>query len=173
MRRFLIAVTLFFAAAGLAPAAMAQEAATPEKIALVKRYFAAIEFDQTMDRMTKAMVPMMVKQAKNLDPKADTKGIEAMMSISLEITKEHMPQILDSITNVYAEAFTEDELKYMVSFYEDPRGRAIMRKTADMTPKMMEAMSNVMPDMMKKMRERMCAKIDCPKPVEFKPAAGQ
>ena len=60
MRRFLIAVTLFFTATGLAPSVMAQEAATPEKIALVKRYYALVKLDKMFEQMFDRMGPAMI-----------------------------------------------------------------------------------------------------------------
>lgn len=50
------------------------------------------------------------------------------MTISMEVLSEYMPSFMDKIADVYAESFSEEELKYMVAFYEDPRGRAIMQK---------------------------------------------
>lgn len=176
MRRILVALTVLCSVFA-SSVAMAQEGSTPEKVALVKRYFAAIDFEKMMGQTMKAMVPAMVAQAKKMDPDADTKTLEAAMSVSMEVTREYMPQMLDNIAKIYAESFSEDELTYLVSFYEDPRGRAITQKTAALAPKMMEAVSVAMPEMTTRMRERLCAKIDCPpanlKPVEFKPAAGQ
>lgn len=161
MRRFLIAVTLFFAAAGLAPSAFAQEAATPEKIALVKRYFKAIDFEKMMSQVTGSMGPAMVEQMKRDNPELDEEKAQKLMQASMDATSAYMVKMMDRSAEIYAEVYTLEELEYMVSFYEDPRGKKILEKMPLVMPKATKIAMDLLPEFQEDMKKRVCTVIDC------------
>ncbi|BEV12211.1 DUF2059 domain-containing protein [Asticcacaulis sp. DW145] len=171
MRRFLIAVTLFFTATGLAPSVMAQEAATPEKIALVKRYYALVKLDKMFEQMFDRMGPAMIEQIKARDPNVSEEQTRLFLKVSGEATTQYLNKMMDRSATVYAEVYTLDELKYMVSFYEDPRGKAMIEKMPLVMEKASQIAVSLMPEFQDDLMKRMCEVTGCKAPKATKPKA--
>ncbi|MFN3806663.1 DUF2059 domain-containing protein [Asticcacaulis sp.] len=171
MRRFLIAITLFFTAAGLAPSVMAQEAATPEKIALVKRYYALVKLDKMFEQMFDRMGPAMIEQMKARDPNVSEEQTRLFLKVTGEATTQYLNKMMDRSATVYAEVYTLDELKYMVSFYEDPRGKAMIEKMPLVMEKASQIAVSLMPEFQDDLMKRMCEVTDCKAPKATKPKA--
>lgn len=160
MRRFLIAITLFVTAAGFAPASFAQEKATPEKIALAKRYFKALEFDKLMDNMFKSMLPSLMEQ-QQIQMGLNSEKRVVVAEATAETMAEIMPVYMDRMYEAYAGILTEDELTQLVAFYESPLGQSVVKKTPQLSSKATEAMIPLMPEIQSRIEKKICAKVDC------------
>ncbi|MGZ3305177.1 MAG: DUF2059 domain-containing protein [Asticcacaulis sp.] len=143
-----------------APAASAT-ASTPAKVALVKRYFAAMHFDTMMSGLMRQMMPVMLAQTRKAHPEITDAQMQAVTDAASESMSAYMPKMVDAMVGVYADTFTEEELTRLVDFYESPTGQSIMAKTPQATQKMLPVMMQIMPEMQADMMKRMCAKVDC------------
>ena len=162
--RVLIAIVLALTLAG--GQAMAQQSATPEtlaeKQALVRRYFKAIEFEKLMDSLVASMVPGMLADASRSNATLSAEEQELLSDAVRTAMNDVMtPKLIELNVSIYAEAFSERELQALVSFYESPEGRSIMRKTPGLMPKSMEGARRLMPQMQSEVLKRVCSKIDC------------
>jgi len=164
MRKLMIAglSALALCAAPLAHAADTPAAAPdPAKIALVKRYFAAMHFGQMMSGMMHQMGPAMMAQMRQAHPEvtdAQMQGVSDAMGATMD---EYLPKMMDAMVPVYADTFSTEELTKLDEFYESPIGQSIVSKTPLAMQKMMPVMIKMMPDMQADMMKRMCAKVDC------------
>lgn len=161
MRKLMIAglSALALCAAPLAHAADA--APDPAKIALVKRYFAAMHINQMMSGVMHQMGPAMLAQVRQAHPEiteAQMQGVGDAMGATMD---EYLPKMMDAMVPVYAETFTTEELTKLDEFYESPIGQSIVAKTPQTMQKMIPTMMQLMPAMQADMQTRICAKIDC------------
>jgi hypothetical protein len=74
-----------------------------------------------------------------------------------------MAKLVDRIIPLYASTFTEKELQDLVAFYDGPTGQAMLTKMPTLMSKMGPMMSELMPEMMADVHQRICAKTDCSK----------
>lgn len=168
MRKLLICLASVSLLAVMPAAAMAQTAATPtveealsaRKVALIKRYFKAIEMDKLIGSMMQSMMPALAEQQRassGLTSEQSKIVTDAVVETMAEIT----PIYIDKLSVIYADAFTEDELTQMVAFYEGPVGQSITKKTPGLIPKSTQVMMELVPEIQNRMQTKMCKKIDC------------
>jgi hypothetical protein len=153
-----LASTHMAAAQAAAPTA---EGATPEKVALVKRYFAAMHFNQMISGMMHQMMPAMMAQMRKSQPSVTDAQMQGITDAATETMDDYAPKMTDAMIPIYAETFTTDELTKLDAFYESPVGQSILAKTPVAMQKMMPVMMQMMPDMQADMKKRICTKIDC------------
>ncbi len=166
MRKLILAGA---AALALCAAPMAQAAAPaaataapdPVKVALVKRYFAAMHFNQMMSQMMKSMAPAMMAQAKQQHPEITEAQTQAVTDAMTETMDDFIPRMTDAMIPVYADLFTTEELTKLDAFYESPVGQSIMAKTPQAMQRVIPVMTQLMPDLQADMMTHLCAKIDC------------
>lgn len=146
------------AAQAVTPVTSVQDAAA-SRMALSRRYVELMQSDQVGD----AIRGLIAADAQN-DPEALALPAEERRFISeltAELTTEAMPLMLDQLVPVYAEVFTEEELRALIAFYETPMGREITRKTTASMPEANAAIMAVMPQLVDKMVTRMCVYYEC------------
>lgn len=168
MRKLLICLASVSMLAVMPAAAMAQNAATPgveegvtaRKVALIKRYFKAIEMDKLIGSMLQSMLPALAEQQRassGLTPEQSKIVTDSTVETMAEIT----PIYIDKLSVIYADGFTEEELVQMVAFYESPVGQSITKKTPGLMPKTTQVMMELMPEIQSRIQTKMCKKIDC------------
>lgn len=149
----------------------AQEAApSAEKVALVKRYFTAIHFEQMMTDIVKQMTPAMMAQMRKSQPNITDSEFQAATEAVSESTTEFLKKVTEASIPVYADIFTVEELTKMDEFYETPIGQSIMAKAPQATQKLMPTVMALMPEYQADVTKRMCSKIDCSAKKADKPA---
>ena len=159
-------LSLSLAAALFATGAMAQTApaASPppsaRQLELAHRYMAAAHMDKTMDAMMAQMKPMMMAAVPK-DSKLSEADRQAIADISSDMSREMMSKILARMEPIMAETFTEKELTDLTNFYESPTGQSMINKMPVMMGKLLPTMAELMPQMQREMRTRICARIDC------------
>ncbi len=157
----LCAAPLAHAADAPAPASTAP-ASSPAKVALVKRYLAAININQTMSTMMTSLMPMLMEQQRQQHPGMTEAQAKIASDVVLDaMNTDFMPKYMDRVTELYAEVFTEEELTKLVEFYESPVGRSVTAKTPTLIPRVTRVMGEMMPDFQADIVAKMCAKIDC------------
>jgi hypothetical protein len=146
-----------------APVAAATDAAVmARKEALVRRYFVAVNIDKTMDAMMKSMAPAMFEQMRKSNPSITAETSKAVSDATIEAMAEIEPKYMSLLVDIYADAFTEDELTQLVDFYESPVGRSVTAKTPALAPKVTQVMVTLMPEIQASIKAKTCAKIACP-----------
>ena len=169
---FVAAAVVAVAPAGMAQAAAASPAGAqvnPTSEALVKRYLAAIHFEKLLDTMLGAMLPVMADSMVKEHPEITPQQRQIVIDTVRDTMREKfVPRMIEKMTPIYAETFSQSELQAIVTFYESPAGRAITEKSPSMAPKSAEITRQLMPEMQREVAVRLCAKINCAAP---KPAA--
>jgi len=147
-----------------------ETAPSAEKVALVKRYFNAIHFDQMMSGIIDQMTPAMMAQMRKSQPDMTDAELQAATEAVSEGTTDFMKKVIEASIPVYADIFTVEELTKMDEFYESPIGQSIMAKAPLATQKLMPTVMDLMPEFQADITKRMCAKIDCSAKKTDKPA---
>lgn len=127
------------------------------KATLVRRYFEVIHFEKLMLSMMESMVDPMLASGTIPEDKQDV-----VRAVALESFEVVLPQIIAANVDIYAEAFTLEELEGLVAFYESPVGRSLMIKSVGLARNSGETFSRFQPIMEQEMRTRLCSRIDCP-----------
>lgn len=165
MRVLLVLAAVAAMAAGPVMAAEAPKTVasdTAVKQELVRRYFRVLDFEKLMDGMIATMIPVMTEQTARRNPQLTPEQRDLINDVVREAMREVMtPRIIEASVELYAEAFTEPELRALVSFYESPEGRSIIQKMPAMMPKAAALTRDLMPEMEKEVTARVCARIDC------------
>ena len=166
MRLVIVGLAAVLSASVLA-GPVAQAAETPQaapapsarQLELTRRYIALTMTDQFED----ALRQIIVQQAQ-ADPNADSlpeADREFIVELSVELTTDMIPQMLEAMVPIYARTFTEEELEAMIAFYDSEMGRSILRKTMTSLPEANQAAMSVMPQLMEKMAARICQYYGC------------
>jgi uncharacterized protein len=150
--------------------APADTATLERKQVLVRRYFSAIDYEKQVDGMMALMLPMVADQAARGSPNMSQKDRAALTEATREVMREVVtPKLLEGSIPIYAEAFTEQELIGLVEFYESPTGRAITEGLPAIAPKVADLTRGILPEAMREVITRLCAKIGCTVPPTGKP----
>jgi hypothetical protein len=152
------------AQAAAPPADTAAPAPDPAKVALVKRYFAAIHMSTLMSGMMHQMVPVMAAQMRKTHPEMTDAQVQDVSDAVTGSMDDFMSKLAVEMTPAFAETFSTDELTKLDEFYESPVGQSILAKMPMVMQKVTPAMMQMMPQMQADMMKRMCAKMDCSAP---------
>jgi hypothetical protein len=161
MRKLILATTAALALCAAPMAHAADAAPDPVKVALVKRYFAAMHINQMMSGMMKQMAPALMAQAKAQHSEITEAQTQAVTDAMTETMDDFVPKLTDAMIPLYADVFTTEELTRLDEFYESPIGQSIVAKMPAATQKMVPVMMQMMPDLQADMMKHLCAKIDC------------
>jgi hypothetical protein len=122
--RLLLAAAL--AAACLACAGVARaQAPTPAAIAAAKDLVAV----KGGTAMFEPLIPGVIESAKNSFVPTNPQLVPQLNQVAAELRKEYDPrkaEIVDEVATIYAQHFTEQELKDLVGFYRTPLGRKLL-----------------------------------------------
>jgi hypothetical protein len=157
----------FVLAASLATATPAMCADAPagnaHSLALAKHLFAEMHMDQLMGGMMKNMTPVMIAQARKANPALTEDQAQIITEAVSESSRAMMAKAIERFIPLYASTFTEKELEDLVAFYDGPTGQAMLNKMPVLMSKMGPVMTELMPDMMADVNQRICSKMDCSK----------
>lgn len=134
---------------GAAEPAPAPEAApTPAQLELAREVIKATQFDRMFDQMGVQMQKIAASQlnvsSPNLTPEqkeAAGKVMGEVMTISMDAAK----QMLAKVDTIYAQVYSEAELKAMLAFFASPEGQSMLQKQ----PQIMQHMMPLVQEMQK------------------------
>ncbi len=139
--------------------------ATPNALALARRYMAAVHLDRTMSALANNMAPVIIDQQLQAHPELKEHMTpelrQAMIEVISEAVLERLPAMNDKMLSIVAETFTEQELTELVAFYESPTGQAVMEKAPSMMRRIPELMATINMPTDEEIGARLCKKIDC------------
>lgn len=127
-----------------------------QRVTLVRRYFVAIQFDKLMNNMLEAQLDAMMVQSPIPADNQTVFRESALAAYAVVI-----PRMVEESIQMYAEAFTRDELEQLVAFYESPVGLSMTRKTVMLTRNTGEIMQRYTPQMQEEIMSQLCKRIDC------------
>lgn len=171
----LLSIGCAAAAQPAAPAPAAQAAAEapvdPQQLALAKRLMALLSDQMDLSAELKAMNAQMLQATLSQTPNADRAFTERMMAISDKVEDKMMPDILDSVAEIYARRLTRREMKDSIAFYKSPSGRSVLRKMPLIAGDLGPVFAKWIPRMQAEMVQELCAETVCT-PAQRKALAG-
>lgn len=132
-----------------------QDAEREAKEALVRRFFVAAQ----LDKLTNVLIEQMLQSTQSPQIPADKREVvnEAIMAAYAEVS----PRMNEAFVDLYADAFTLDELEQLVAFYESPVGRSVTAKSVVLTRQLGSLMEEFQPMMAEATTRQVCRRIDC------------
>lgn len=128
---------------------------------LVRKYFAAIQFDKLMDAMTGAMIQQMTAGFEQNGEMAPDMSAAVGRAVTRSL-REIRPALMARYTELYADILTEQELSALVQFYESETGRSITVKSQVLAAQSGAVMQEFVPLVEASAIRRLCAEISCP-----------
>lgn len=138
-------------------AAAAQAADLAERQAMVRRFFVAMQFEKMMNGMMESMWEPMISENEEIPAEKR----ELVRSAAMAAFAVVLPQMIEANVELYAEAFTLQELTELVAFYESPTGRSLMAKSVMLTRQAGDMVERFTPIMEEEMVRQICARMDC------------
>lgn len=130
MRKVIVCAVLMSVAA-----AWADEA---EHAKLAEQALAAMDVQKTIEQSFEAAKRMQMAQLNNMNlSSADAEKTKKMQTEIMSLVKEEFSwdKVKDSYIKLYADVFTEDELKGLIEFYNSPAGRKFIEKMPELMQK--------------------------------------
>lgn len=128
LARIAVAVMLAFGSLSLLAApASAQQQPTPQAIASARELLAL----KRGDAVFSPIIVGVVETVKNMFLPTNPQLGKELTEVSLQLRKEYegkQSELLDEVAKVYAERFTEPELKTLITFYKSPAGQKMVKE---------------------------------------------
>lgn len=151
--------------------------ATPAQIELAQKVIKASQFDRMFDQMG-AQMQQMAAQSMGLSNPGQTpaqkeaamKTLGEVMKLSMDTTKG----LLEKMDVIYAEIYSEGELRAMLAFFDSNEGRSMLQKQPQIMQRMMPLVQNMQKDLVPKIQqivEKAKADAATAKPAAPSPAA--
>ncbi len=163
LRRVATGLAAGVAVLAATPAISADAPPNPHSLELAHKLFSEMQMDQLVSGVMRQMMPTMMAQARKANPNLTDEQAKAITDAVSESAQAMMLKINDKVAPLYAETFTEKELQDLVAFYDSPGGRAMIAKMPVMMTKVGPVVTQMMPEMIADMTQRVCAKTDCSK----------
>jgi len=167
---------LLLALLALTTGALAQDNAAA-KLALAHEAIAAMHADKMFDGMA-AQMKQMAAQSMNLP--ADTtpekrKQAEEVQGKIMDLSMDAAKTMVSKMDQVYADVYSEAELKAMKTFFTSPEGQSMMAKQPQIMAHVMPLVQDMQRDLMPKIQqlvEGAKSEMDAPKakPADAAPA---
>lgn len=131
-------------------------AVEPAQLELAQKVIKATQFDRMFDQMG-AQMQQIATQSMNLSgpsvtpaqKEIATKTMAEVTKLSLEAAKE----MLQKVDAIYAEVYSEAELKSMLAFFESPEGKSMLQKQPQVMQRMMPLVQNMQREIMPKIQQ--------------------
>ncbi len=131
-------------------------AATTAQIELAGKVIKATQFDRIFDQMGVQMQQMAAQSMNlsnpNLTPaqkESATKLMGEVMKLSMDAAKS----MLSKIDVIYAEVYSEAELKAMLAFFESSEGKSMLQKQPQIMQRMMPLIQDMQKDLVPKIQK--------------------
>ena len=127
------------------------------KRALAEQLLGAMEMQKTIEKSFEMVKQMMPAQLKQMGVSADASSEKAQstMQKAMDLVMKEMSwdKLKDDYISIYAETFTEGELKGLVNFYKSPIGQKFIEKQPELIEKSMQISQKQMVELMPKIQE--------------------
>jgi uncharacterized protein len=144
---------LLFVLLTMAPGAFAQE--NPAKLALAREAIAAMQVDKMFDGIA-AQMKQMAAQMAVLPPDAtpeQRKKAEELQGKIMDISMGAAKGMIAKMDQIYADVYSEAELKAMRSFFTSPEGQSMLAKQPQVMARIMPLVQEMQRDLMPKIKQ--------------------
>lgn len=153
----LLKVLLAMLAVNVAGFAQQNATASPDaaKLALAREVIAAMQADKMFDRMTaqlKQMAMQMAAQQPDATP-AKRAQAEALQGKIMDLTMEAAKGMIAKMDALYAEVYSEAELKAMKAFFASPEGQSMLAKQPQVMQRVMPLAQAMQAELMPKIQQ--------------------
>ena len=131
-------------------------AAEPGQLELARKVIKATQLDRMFDQMGVQMQQMAAQSmnlsAPNQTPaqkEAATKIMNEVLTLSMDSAKA----MLEKVDVIYAEVYSEAELKAMLVFFESPEGKSMLQKQPQVMQRMMPLVQGMQKELVPKIQE--------------------
>jgi len=134
-----------------------QSAKGDNRRALAEELINITQVQEGMEEGMAAMKQMVISQtrqtAKNMG-ETNSESVVAMQEKMLDFITEEMSwkKIKDEYISIYADTYTEEELKGQIDFYKSPLGQALVKKQPELRKRNMEFTQKLMMQLMPKIQ---------------------
>ncbi|MBI2513946.1 MAG: DUF2059 domain-containing protein [Opitutae bacterium] len=142
-----------------APAAPAPTVAAPAvdaaKLALAREVIAAMQADKMLDRMTAQMKQMAMQMTAlpSDTPPAKRAKAEALSNKIMDLSMEAAKGMIAKMDALYAEVYSEAELKAMKAFFASPEGQSMLAKQPQVMQRVMPLAQAMQTELMPKIQQ--------------------
>ena len=168
---------LLLALLALATGAFAQDNNTA-KLALAREAIAAMQADKMLTNMSAQMKQMAAKMTAEAAPAdaspAARKIAEEYQGKLMDLSMDSIRGMVTQLDQIYADVYSEAELKTMLAFFKSPEGQSMMAKQPQIMQRVMPLAQSMQRDLMPKIMQlgtEMREKIAAAKAAEAPPAA--
>ncbi len=147
------AAIIVFVAAGLAASAQDQS-----KQALAGELLELLNVKDTQQRALTMFQQMIVSQIQRMNPASKDPALQAKMANFMkkitDIVRDGMSwdKMKDQYITLYAETYTEPEMKDIIAFYKTPSGQAFIKKQPEILKRSFELSQKIMTGLMPKIQ---------------------
>jgi hypothetical protein len=137
----------------LAPGAFAEENAA--KQALAREAIAAMQVDKMLDNMA-GQIRQMAMQRAQLPPTATPEQrarFDAFMGRVTDLAMTEVKSMVTRLDVIYAEVYTEGELKAIVTFFNTAEGKSMLAKQPQVMTRLMPLMQEMQAAMLPKLQK--------------------
>jgi len=139
-----------------APAPATPAAApAPAQLELAHKVIKATQFDRIFDQLGAQMQQMAAQSMGFAGGPQSTAEKEAATKVLGEVTKlsiDAAKSMLEKVDGVYAEVYSEAELKAMLAFFESPEGKSMILKQPQIMQHMMPLVKSMQAELMPKIQ---------------------
>ena len=130
--------------------------AAPAQIELARKVIKASQFDRMFDQMG-AQMQQMAGQSMGLSNPGQTpaqkeaamKTLGEVMKLSMDATKG----LLEKMDVIYAEIYSEGELRAMLAFFDSNEGRSMLQKQPQIMQRMMPLVQGMQKDLVPQIQQ--------------------
>ena len=150
MKKILLLVTLL----ALGTSAFAQEP-SPAQLALARETIAAMQVDKMLDGMA-GQIKQMAMQRAQLPASAtpeQRKRFDTFMGRVTELAMVEVKTMVSKLDAIYAEVYSEAELKAITGFFTTTEGKSMLAKQPAVMTRLMPLMQQLQQGMMPKLQQ--------------------
>lgn len=136
---------------------------TETKLALAREAIAAVQADKMFDAMGAQLKQLAIQQVRvplSATPE-ERANVQVFLDKVTDLSMNEAKAMMDKLDVVYAEVYTEEELRAMVAFFNSPEGQSMMNKQpevmARVIPMAQEMQRKILPEI-QKLAEELTAK---------------
>ena len=128
----------------------AETTQSPAKLALAREVIAALQADKMIDGMLAQMKQMAVQSMAipaDATPEQKAKADKIQNEI-MELSMNAAKKMIKEMDQLYAEVYSESDLKAMKAFFTSPEGQSMISKQPQLMQRMMPMMQKMQQDLM-------------------------
>ena len=142
--------------ASVAAPAPAAPVVSPAQLDLARQVIKASKFDKVFDQMGTQMQQMAAQSMNLTSPDMSPAKRDAAMKVLGEVMKlatESTKTMLEKVDVIYAEVYSEAELKAMLAFFDSAEGQSMLNKQPQIMQRMMPFVQGMQRELMPKIQQ--------------------